>query len=198
MNSSGRVLPFRRPNSAKPTGSDEDEIALVQRAQAGEFQARAALVKRHLSRVVGLAHRLAPEQDSEDIAHDAFVRMLTSLASLKAPAAFSGWLSSIVVAEVRSRLRRVSVRRRLGLAPAKEEEMALAISTDASPQIRDSIIDLYRAVGALDPEERVAVLLQRVEGLELEEIAERMDISVATVKRRLTAANGKLMGASNE
>lgn len=198
MNSSGRVLPFRRPNSAKPAGVDEDEVALVQRAQAGEFQARAALVKRHLSRVVGLAHRLAPEQDSEDIAHDAFVRMLTALPSLKVPAAFSGWLSSIVVAEVRSRLRRVSVRRRLGLAPAKEEEMAMAISTDAPPQIRDSIIDLYRAVGALDPEERVAVLLQRVEGLELEEIAERMDISVATVKRRLVAANRKLMGAANE
>ena len=197
MGGSGQVLPFRRPGSGKPGGVDEDEVALVTRAQAGEFQARAALVKRHLSRVVGLAHRLAPEQDSEDIAHDAFVRMLTALPSLKVPAAFSGWLSSIVVAEVRSRLRRVSVRRRLGLAPAKEEEMNLAISSDASPQIRDGIIDLYRAVGALDPEERVAVLLQRVEGLELEEIAERMAVSVATVKRRLVAANRKLIGVSH-
>lgn len=197
MPSSGRVLPFRRPGSTSSFENDGDEAALVVRAQAGDSQASAALVKRHLNRVVGLAHRLAPEQDSEDIAHDAFVRMLSSLRTLKAPAAFAGWLSSIVVAEVRSRLRRGRVRRRLGLSPAHEDEMALAISTDASPQIRDGIIDLYRAVGALDPEERVAVLLQRVEGLELEEIAEQMNLSLATVKRRLVAANRKLIGVSH-
>jgi RNA polymerase sigma factor (sigma-70 family) len=41
-------------------------------------------------------------------------------------------------------------------------------------------------------EERVALLLRRVEGLELTEVSERMGISLATVKRRLTSAEARL------
>lgn len=194
--STGRLLPFRRPSVVGET--PEDDASLVRQAQGGDHQARAKLVQRHLNRVVGLAHRLAPEQDCEDIAHDAFVRMLHSLASLKAPAAFSGWLSSIVVAEVRSRLRQGSVRKRLGLSTASDDELAVAISPDAPVHVRDGLIDLYRSLSALESDERLALVLQRVEGLELEEIAGHLGISVATVKRRLTAAHQKLTGASDD
>jgi RNA polymerase sigma-70 factor, ECF subfamily len=193
----GRLLPFRR---ASPVAleQEEDDAALVRRAQAGEPDARALLVRRHLRRVVGFAHRLAPELDCEDVAHDAFVRMLGGLSTLKEPGAFSGWLSSIVVAEVRSCLRQGRVRRRLGLASASAAEIAVAISGEAPAPIRDGIIDLYRSLGALDDEERLALVLQRVEGWQLEEIAARMNLSVATVKRRLASAQSLLTGASHE
>jgi RNA polymerase sigma-70 factor (ECF subfamily) len=192
----GQLVPLRRasPVAAEP---EADDAALVCRAQAGELEARGALVRRHLRRVVGLAHRLAPELDAEDLAHDAFVRMLSGLPKLKTPAAFSGWLSSIVVAEVRSRLRQGRVRRRLGLVSANEAEPSVAVSAEAPAPLREAIIDLYRSLSALDDEERLALVLQRVEGWELEEIATRMALSVATVKRRLAAAQTKLMGASH-
>ena len=45
-------------------------------------------------------------------------------------------------------------------------------------------------------EERVALVLRRVERLEIPEIAEQMGLSVSTVKRRLNAAEARLERAA--
>ncbi len=116
--------------------------------------------------------------------------MLTPPHTLKAPAAFSGWLSS--TSWPKFAVAKVTVRRRLGLSPAKDEEMVLVVLADAPLHIRDGIIDLYRSVTMLDVEGAVAVLLQRSKGW-TEENCRTNGPSVATVKRRLVAANQKLI-----
>jgi len=44
----------------------------------------------------------------------------------------------------------------------------------------------------LPVEERIALVLRRVETMTVEQIAETMNLSVSTVKRRLAAAEGRL------
>jgi RNA polymerase sigma-70 factor (ECF subfamily) len=56
---------------------------------------------------------------------------------------------------------------------------------------------VYRLVERLPSTTRVAFLLRRVEGLPLEEIAKLLDISLATVKRRLTDADRRLGAADS-
>jgi DNA-directed RNA polymerase specialized sigma24 family protein len=42
------------------------------------------------------------------------------------------------------------------------------------------------------PEVRLSLVLHRVEGLSVPEVAERMDLSISTVKRRLALAERRL------
>jgi RNA polymerase sigma-70 factor (ECF subfamily) len=51
---------------------------------------------------------------------------------------------------------------------------------------------VYAVLDRLPAQERVALILRRVEGLELREISERMGISLATVKRRLSVAETRM------
>ena len=51
---------------------------------------------------------------------------------------------------------------------------------------------VYAAVSKLSAEERLALVLHRVEGMELSEVAEHMQVSLSTVKRRLALAERHL------
>jgi RNA polymerase sigma-70 factor (ECF subfamily) len=51
---------------------------------------------------------------------------------------------------------------------------------------------IYRLFERLSADERIALVLRRVEGMALPEIAEHTGLSLATVKRRLKAAEERL------
>ena len=53
-------------------------------------------------------------------------------------------------------------------------------------QARKALSRLYEILDGVHPEGRVAFVLRHFEGLELTEVAVAMDISLATVKRRLS------------
>ncbi|MFO0677933.1 MAG: sigma factor-like helix-turn-helix DNA-binding protein [Polyangiaceae bacterium] len=52
---------------------------------------------------------------------------------------------------------------------------------------------LYAALGSLDVDTQLAFTLRHVEGLELTEVAELTELSLATVKRRLLEAERSLL-----
>ncbi|MER2565834.1 MAG: sigma-70 family RNA polymerase sigma factor [Myxococcaceae bacterium] len=184
-NDSARVLPFRQT-------STESDATLVAAAREKKRWAQEALFRRHSRMAIGLAHRLAPEEDARDIAHDAFLNAFTRIAQLRNADSFSTWLGGIVVFEVRRRLRRRRLLSRLGFGHASDEEVEVRSSADAPPETRAEIQDLYRGLKALSTEERLCLVLYRVEGLELTEVASALDLSLATVKRRISAADQKL------
>ena len=90
------------------------------------------------------------------------------------------------------RLRRRRLLERLGLR--RNEEMDVdAFASPACPE--DTAAELravYRVLGRLSTEARLVLILRRVEGLTIEETAERMHVSMATVKRRLADADAQL------
>ena len=77
---------------------------------------------------------------------------------------------------------------RLGLRPTQPVDPDALVSPTAPADVSSELRALYGALSNMPAEERVALVLRRVEGMELLEIAERMSLSLATVKRRLTAA----------
>lgn len=182
---SARVLPFRQ------TSTDSD-AALVAGVREGRRQAQEALFRRHARLAMGLAFRLMPEEDPQDIAHDAFMNAFTRIGQLRNPEQFSTWLGSIVVFEVRRRLRRRRLLSRLGFGQASDDELEVRPAATASAETKAALADLYRGLASLSAEERLAVLLYRVEGYELTEVASALDLSLATVKRRIAAADDKL------
>ena len=175
------------------SGLGPTDAALVVAARAGEAWAQEALFVRHGKMVVGLAHRvLAGREDADDLTQDVFVHALSRLDSLENPQAFAAWIGSITVRMASKRLRRHRLMVRLGLRRNEPIDLDGLISKLAPTDVRSELRLVYGMLEKLPAEERIALLLRRVEGLELTEIAEQMNLSLATVKRRLAAAEARL------
>jgi RNA polymerase sigma-70 factor, ECF subfamily len=181
------------PRPLTRSGAGPTDAALVLAARAGELWAQEALFQRYARLVLALAQRiLAGRDDADDLAQDAFVHAFTRLDTLQNPQAFHAWLRSIVVRTASKRLRRQRLLTRLGIRRSEPIEPDTVISAEAPPDVAAELRSVYSLVERLPAEERVALVLRRVEGMELLEIAEEMKLSLATVKRRLAAAEGRL------
>lgn len=181
------------PRPTTRSGAGPTDAALVLAARAGELWAQEALFQRYARMVLALSQRiLAGRDDADDLAQDAFVYAFTRLDTLQNPQAFHAWLRSIVVRTASKRLRRQRLLTRLGLRRSEPIEPDSVIGVEAPPDVAVELRHVYGLIERLPAEERVALVLRRVEGMELLEIAEEMKLSLATVKRRLAAAEGRL------
>jgi len=162
-------------------------------ARAGEKWAQEALFKRHARTVNGLAYRLlGRDEEVDDLVQEAFLAALRSLDRLENPQAFSAWLCSILVRTAHKTLRRRAMLTRLGLRRSSPIDPDVVMSRNTPPDVRQELEAIYGVLDRMRPEVRVALVLQRVEGLSVPEIAERMELSVSTVKRRLAAGERRL------
>lgn len=175
------------------SGAGPSDAALVVAARAGERWAQEALFTRYGRMALGLSHRILMGRDeADDLVQDAFVYAFTQLQTLQNPQAFAAWLSSIVVRTASKRLRRHRLMVRLGLRGSQPVDPESVIARGTPPDVAAELRAVYTVLERLPAEERIALVLRRVEGLELREISERMGLSLATVKRRLSAAETRL------
>jgi RNA polymerase sigma-70 factor (ECF subfamily) len=159
----------------------------------GDPAAQEALFRRYAALATGLAHRLlAGDPEVDDLVQDAFVIALRNLSTLRAPEAFSTWLGSIVVRTASKKLRRRRLLERLGLRRSEPIDCDTLIGSEAPPELAAELRDVYTALDRLRPDERLALVLQRVEGQSLAEIAQSLGVSLATAKRRLQTAEARL------
>jgi RNA polymerase sigma-70 factor (ECF subfamily) len=186
-------LTLVRHDAPGNTGVAPTDAALVVAARAGEAWAQEALFRRHSRMAMGLAHRLLPrDEDVDDVVQDCFVSALQRLSSLDNPQAFAAWLGSIVVRTVGKRLRRRRLLGRLGLRSAEHIDLDTLVAPQAPTEAALELKRIYAVVARLSSEERVALILRRVEEMEIPQIAEQMGLSMSTVKRRLKAAESWL------
>jgi RNA polymerase sigma-70 factor, ECF subfamily len=169
------------------------DTALVLAARAGEKWAQEALFERHARTVNGLAYRLlGRDEEVDDLVQEAFLAALRSLDRLENPQAFAAWLCSILVRTAHKTLRRRAMLTRLGLRRSTPIDPDGLVSRNVPPDVRSELEAIYGVLDRMRPEVRVALVLQRVEGLSVPEISERMGLSVSTVKRRLAMAERRL------
>jgi len=133
---------------------------------------------------------LGGDDEVDDVVQDVFLGALRGLRRLREPGAVKGWLATVTVREASRRLRRRRVRRFLGL-----DDMAAASeprAPGASPEQRALLASVYRALDDLPVGERVAWTLRILEGHDLGDVATLCGCSLATVKRRVAAAQQAL------
>ena len=177
------------PDDATPP----TDAVLVARARANDRRAHEALFHRHVRLVSGLVFRLRPvSADLDDIVQDTFIAAFESLGRLENPQAFASWIASIAVRTTHKRLRRHRLAVRLGIAPREALDWDHVASRDCPPDVAIELRQLYGSVLELPPKERIALLLRRVEGMSLDEIATATGESLATVKRRIAKAEARL------
>src|SRR5450432_4085822 len=180
---SSRLMASSSPPATK-SGAGPTDAALVVAARAGEGWAQEALFQRHARLAFGLAHRFLPrELDVDDLVQDSFLYAFQHLDRLENPQAFSAWLGSIVVRTAGKRLRRQRLLTRLGFARFAPVDVESVIARSAPPDVVAELHALYAVIDRFPADERIALVLRRVEGFEIPQIAKYMDLSESTVKR---------------
>lgn len=153
--------------------------------------------RRHARYVANLTMRLLGSDDAvNDIVQDVFVIAQRGLTALRDPEAERGWLRTVTLRRIARhvRWRRIKGALGLGTTPDYEQELSRELPADE----RVLLSQVYRVLDDLPVAERLAWSLRHLEGEQLERIAELTGCSLATAKRRITAAHEAIEGALGE
>jgi len=166
--------------------SDE---ALMSALAAGDVAALGRLVERHQGRTLRLARRITANPDvAEDVAQEAFLRVYRAADRYRPSARFTTWLHRIVVNLCWDHRRRW---RPAGELTAAEPETS---PTDPAARLADSEMRaaVRQAVAALPPRQRLAVVLHRLDGRTMREVADLTGWTESAVESCLVRAYRQL------
>jgi RNA polymerase sigma-70 factor (ECF subfamily) len=169
---------------------NDGDARLVQRARAGDREAFACLIARHLPLMRGVCRRLLGTDDGlEDVVQEAALQAFLGLDRLREPLQFGPWLAGIGL-NVARRIRRAQARNAwswealtgggLVLEPIEDSPGPdqLAEASELAGAVR-------QAVAALPTGQRTAILLVYLSGLTYRETASVLGIQVGALKTRL-------------
>jgi RNA polymerase sigma-70 factor (ECF subfamily) len=174
-----------------------DEAKIIDAILAGDVRLFHDLVRPYERSVYVMAlSMLKNEADAEDTAQEAFLKAFRNLASFRADSKFSTWLVSITLNEARSRLRRSRAVKMESLDEPEDEQrhVSPAVLTDwreipsEALERREMRLILQEAIVALPRIYREVFMLRDVEELSVNESAQALGISIASVKVRLHRA----------
>jgi len=170
---------------AGPT--DED---LMLAARRGDRDAFARLVERHQSRVWALASRFLQDRtEAEDVAQQAFLRILEAAPRYEPSARFTTYLYGVV-----KRLCMDHAEKRRPRVTDDLEATASAPSPADAAALQEQEDLVRRALARLPENQRMAVLLRHYEGLGYREIAGVLETTEKAVERLLARARDSLEG----
>ena len=199
MNSAPSLFPWPEPvrnlfNMRPSNGTEAGEMKhlsdqeLMRVVQGGDYSPASEIYDRYSARIYNFAFRfLKNAEAAEDATQEVFVKMLKHANQFQGDAKLSTWLFSIAANWCRDYLRKADNK-------AKEAEDVLVTlpSSGHSPErnleARESEVRVQRALSALTPEQREAIVLSRYQGLSYAEIAQIAGCSEGAVKTRVFRA----------
>ena len=163
-------------------------------AQGGQRRRLAELYDAYAPLVAWFASRLLlRREDVEDLVQEVFVIAAENLDNLTEPPKIRAWLKTVTLRRVGRRLRWARVRARFGMVSVSSESVEdLIASPEASPEDRAALRELYVVLGKLPVDLRIAWTLRHVHEESLEGVAELTGCSLATAKRRISAAQQRI------
>jgi RNA polymerase sigma-70 factor (ECF subfamily) len=187
-------------------GAEFDEAELIARSKQGDLTAFNLLVELYQRPLFNLCLRmLASPQAAEDATQEAFIAAFRAIDRFRgsseeagSTAGFRAWLFRIGVNACYDELRRRRSRPAVSLdEPRGEGGRALEIpnpgpALDELAQTAELGGVIQEGLNSLPSEQRLAVVLYDVQGLDYVEIAHVMGISLGTVKSRINRARSRL------
>ncbi|MGH8497926.1 MAG: RNA polymerase sigma factor [Methylococcales bacterium] len=171
------------------TDSGQDiDLRIVAAVQSGDRTAFAELYDRHAAWLLALAYRiLQNRRDAEDLVHDVFIEVWDKAESYDPiRGSVRAWLA------VRTRSRALDRIRSFKSFHKNEAGEIDSYSTNTESSGRaDADVDhqtARRAVAYLSPKQRTVIQLSYFQGMTCQEIADRCEIPLGTVKSRLASA----------
>lgn len=158
---------------------DATLVAACAEQEPGAFQ---TLLSRYRQPAIRLAYQmLGNQEDAEDIAQEAFVRVFQAIPRFRGQAAFSTWLYRIVTNLCLGSLRR---KKKTVCLDQVQEPRA---SDSPSRRVTEGLLT-RQVLASMAPELRAILLLRDQEGLSYTEMAEALRLPLGTVRSRLSKA----------
>jgi RNA polymerase sigma-70 factor (ECF subfamily) len=181
-----------------PSGASDAD--LVRRARAREEAAVRAIMQTNNRRLYRLARGiLRNDGEAEDVVQETYVRAFTHLDQFHGDSSLSTWLSRIAINEALGRLRRqrpgvewTSLPQGTIEAQIIQFPLASAVDPEKSMAQREIQHVVEHAIDELPEAFRIVFITRVIEGMNVEETAEILDLKPETVKTRLHRARTML------
>jgi RNA polymerase sigma-70 factor (ECF subfamily) len=148
------------------------------------WQRFAPLVRRIVRRGIG------PVGEVEDLVQDVFLRLFTKVHTLREPKVLEAFVISITTLTLRQELRRRKLKSWLGLRPDPAAIDLRVVHPD--PLAREALERFYVLLDHFSARDRTAFVLRFLEGMELNEVALALGVSLATAKRCLARGQRRM------
>jgi RNA polymerase sigma-70 factor, ECF subfamily len=184
--------------SAPPRRPEYDEPSLIAAAQRGELPAFNQLILHYQGLAYNVAYRIMGDADSaSDATQDGFIKAFHKIGQYRG-GSFKAWLLRITTNTCYDMLR--AHKRRPTSSLEKEDEDpehdSRLLDTTERPEayvMRQELAEvLQAAIEKLPADQRIALVLSDIEGLDYQEIADSTGAALGTVKSRLSRARAHL------
>lgn len=164
----------------------QPDPGVLRKAQRGDERAFSIIVRAYQVPVFNYVLRLVGERAlAEDLTQEVFLRVYQGLPRFSLRSKFTTWLFQVTKNRVLDELRAVERRPR---AVADLDDMPAVEVLDAPFERIEAIDAVWRAVENLNVDLKSALLLRDVVGLSYGEIADSLEVTLATVKWRIYKA----------
>src|SRR6188474_2793049 len=164
----------------------QPDLGVLRKAQRGDERAFSILVRTYEQPVFNYVLRLTGDRSlSEDLTQEVFLRVYQGLPGFSLRSRFTTWLFQVTKNRVLDELRALERRPR---AVVNLEDIPPLEVVDAPFERVEAIDAVWRAVEGLNVDLKMALLLRDVVGLSYTEIADALEITLATVKWRIYKA----------
>lgn len=177
------------------------ESALIKKAKNGDSEAFSSIVETYSKRIYNIGLRmLGGAEDAADMTQEVLLKTYRYLGSFRGDSAFSTWIFRITVNSCKDALRVAYHKREKMFSDfANDEDMQEAFEVADISAIPEAVYEeeeseayLLELINCLNPKYRIVIVLREISGLSYEEIAEAVNISMGTVKSRLSRARSAL------
>jgi RNA polymerase sigma-70 factor (ECF subfamily) len=164
----------------------QPDLEVLRRAQRGDEQAFRVLLAAYETPVFNYVLRMVGDRPlAEDLTQEIFLRIYQGLPGFSLRCRFTTWLFQVAKNRVLDELR---ARERKPHAVLTLDDIPPLEVLDAPPERVEVIDAVWRSVALLNPDLKMALLLRDVVGLSYLEIADALEITLATVKWRIFKA----------
>ncbi len=164
----------------------QPDPGVLRKAQRGDERAFSIIVRAYQVPVFNYVLRLVGDRAlAEDLTQEVFLRVFQGLPRFSLRSKFTTWLFQVTKNRVLDELR--AVERRPRAVVDLDDAPSLEV-LDAPFERIEAIDAVWRAVEQLNPDLKSALLLRDVVGLSYSEIADSLEITLATVKWRIYKA----------
>jgi len=180
------------PTADKPTRVYETQ--LIERVRAGDRAALRELVDLHKDRLFAFVWRMVRDHhEAEDVCQDAFLKAFGALSSFSTEYRFSTWLFTIAYRVCLNRIRRKrALTGEVDFAALPSGESCMPGAALESQDAARAKAMVWSAVDRLTPPQRATILLFYRHEMSCRDIAQVIELPLATVKSHLHRARARL------